>query len=53
MWSLIGKYALKIALFAIGHADVIQHVVADAKTKNIPGIVQDTTVLVTDVKAGA
>lgn len=45
MWSTLGKYALKVALWAIGHQDVISTVIADAKAKNIPA-------LVTDVKTG-
>lgn len=53
MWSVIGKAALKIALWAIGHQDVITHVIADAKAKNIPALVTDAAAVGVAVKTGS
>ncbi len=50
MWKLIGKWALKAALYALGHQDVIKQTIADAKAKNISAVVSDAGVIVSGVK---
>jgi hypothetical protein len=50
MWQLIGKYALKAALYALGHQDVITHTVADAKAKNLSALVMDAGEIAAGVK---
>jgi hypothetical protein len=50
MWKTIGQWALKVAVYAIGHQDVITHTVADAKSKNLPALVTDAGVIISGVK---
>lgn len=47
MWQTVAKYAIKIAVWAVGHQSIIKQTVADAKAKNISGIVHDATTIVT------
>lgn len=40
-WATIGKWALKIGIYALGHEQVIVQTVADAKAKNVGNLVAD------------
>jgi hypothetical protein len=50
MWKSIGKWALKVATYAVGHQAVITQTVADAKAKNIPAMIEDAKAIVAGVK---
>lgn len=52
MWNIVGKYALKLAIWSIGHTDVIAHTISDAKAKNVQGLVQDAATIVNTVQGG-
>jgi polyhydroxyalkanoate synthesis regulator phasin len=45
MWAVIAKWATKIALYAVGHQQVIDQIVKDAKV-----VIEEGKVIVKDVK---
>ena len=51
MWKLIGKWALKVATYAVGHQAVVVQTIADAKAKNLTNVVEDVKTVVAGVKA--
>jgi hypothetical protein len=50
MWKSIGKWALKLATYAIGHQDVVTQTIADAKAKKLQPLVVDVQTIVAGVK---
>lgn len=49
-WATVGKAALKVAVYAVGHPEVVAQTMADAKAKNVRGIVVDAATIVGGVK---
>lgn len=51
MWAILGKIAVQVAIYAIGHQDVVKKVVDDGKAKNVKGLATDIFGIVADVEA--
>lgn len=49
-WATVGKAALKVAIYAAGHPEVVAQTMADAKSKNIRGIAVDAATIASGVK---
>lgn len=52
-WKALGKILVKAGIYAVGHQNVVAQVVADAKAKNVPAILQDAANVAADVKPQA
>jgi hypothetical protein len=50
-WSVLGNVARVVAVYSIGHANVIASTVVDAKSKNIPGLAEDAAAIVASLQS--
>ncbi len=49
-WKAIAKGAVKVAVFAVGHKELILETVADAKAKNLVSVISDVKQIVDTAK---
>lgn len=49
-WKSLGKWSLKVAIWAAGHQEVVNQVVADAKAKKVGGLVADGVAIASGVQ---
>lgn len=45
------RIMLKIGVYGMGHAPAIAQIVADAASKNVPGVIQDSIALAAQSKS--
>lgn len=45
MWKILGNIVLKVAIWSLGHTDVIAHTIQDAKAKDVKGLAQDAALI--------